>query len=137
VKLLIDELHQSIALNNSLNASLREEINNSKLVRVKLEKDVEHIKRSLEALEKIIHNTDGASIPTRLALLESGVVKGLPAKLTQIEGQLTSLNNFKKECKEAEIRRGNKFWMILVQNSPVILTWIGLLIWALVNMLNK
>jgi len=53
----------------------------------------------------------------------------------KIEGSLDAIG---AECAAAlslRIKKSERFWKFIIQNSPVLLTWMGLIIWIIIRQL--
>jgi len=115
IDLLAQQLKDAADLNKSLAKSLQDEIVLNAQARIEFKKDIEHLCEVVGELKKVYSGNGTPPMAVRISTLE-GEVKALKAALTQ--------------NKASEAKKSERFWNFVLQNSPVILTWIGLAIWA-------
>lgn len=117
---LIQQLRDATNLTKSLSQSLQNESILNTGARIEFKKDIEHLCGAVAELRKIYSGNGHESLEIRLMKLEQGL-KDL------CEGHI-------KE-NETRVKKSERFWKIVLQNSPVILTWAGLAIWTIIQVI--
>lgn len=120
LELLIQQLKDAYDLTRSLSKSLQDEILLNAQARIEFKKDIEHLCEIVAELRKVYSGNGKPSLEVRL---------------TQIEKDLEILKEKRATEKERRIKKSERFWKIILSHSPIILTWIGLAVWAIIRML--
>lgn len=118
VELLVQQLKDAMDLTRSLSKSLQDEVLLNAKARIEFKKDIEHLCEVVTELRKIYSGNGQPSLEIRLM---------------QIEKDLETMQEKRTTETERRIKKSERFWKFIGSNSPVILTWIGLAIWAIVQ----
>lgn len=118
VGLLAQQLKDAADLTKSLSKSLQDEVLLNAKARIEFKKDIEHLCETVVELRKIYSGNGHPSLEVRLM---------------QIEKDLEATKEKRATEHERRVKKSERFWKFILSNSPVILTWIGLAIWAIVQ----
>jgi len=120
IELFVRQLKDATDLTKSLSKSLQDEVVLNAEARMAFKKDIEHLCDVVTELRKIYSGNGKPSLEVRLI---------------QIEKDLEVINEKRKFDTEKRIKKSERFWKIVLQNSPVLLTWLGLAGWAIVRII--
>ena len=121
-ELLVQQLKDAMDTTRSLSRTLQDEIVLNTSARMSFKKDIEHLCETVAELRKIYSGNGRPSLEVRLV---------------NIENNLESINSNRDIENDKKIRKSERFWRFIIQNTPLIFTWIGLLVWVTIQFLNS
>jgi predicted RNA-binding Zn ribbon-like protein len=114
-ELLIRQLEDATELTRSLSKSLQDEILSNVQARTEIKKDIERLCET---------------IADHCRVFKGNGDKPLEVRLNSLEKDLEHLAKARASEKETRKAKSERLFKFIMTQSPIILTWVGLAIWA-------
>lgn len=118
-------LNDAAQVTRELAKSLQDEIVINTRVRAEFQKDLEHLRESIDEVRRSFAGNGKPSLDIRFFAVDQ--------RVTNIESKCKAVCD---ETASRALKRADRIWKFVVNNSPVLLTWLGIAIYSLVKLLS-
>jgi hypothetical protein len=133
ISALSHNLEDTLDLTNMFIKMLQEEMVTNASFRGKVDQSLNNIQDMVDTIQEVVIEGNGHSLVSKIERMEYSV-EAVESKITSLKEQIeASLEGKKAE----EARKTERFWNLVAQNSPVILTWMAGAAWFAVQFFTK
>lgn len=123
IKVLSDHLEETLDVTKSFAKALQDEMVINAGFRAQVSQEIITLQKSVEGLRDLLI---GQGISGEPVIMHLGKIDHLVSQLRKDTDVMQKLiDSFSAEEKERRIRVTDRFINFLIQNSPILLTWIG------------
>lgn len=122
LKLVVRQLQEALATNQTIVSSLQQEMMQNREVRAVFRANLDSMHAAVESLQRVVDGTDSRDSLAVVLVKFQAQIDDLKERLDEVDESMRA-----EAAKKAEAQKTwqERFWQLLLQNSPGMLTALG------------